>query len=107
MKDYFEEHKTYFAHFTNIAAVREWQGFAEDLTRGETDIFEYWMTLSMRESFENAERTLSEEQWEEVRKADQLVRQHLVNVLRNLERLDQYEDLGSPRPSEYWWWHLT
>ncbi|MDI6802552.1 MAG: hypothetical protein QME58_01745 [Bacteroidota bacterium] len=97
---------TYYAGLNDNNAVHEWELFAGQLKKDKLEWYEYWQTLDMRESFENGERTLTEKQWEIVKKTDEIVRAKLLNVLIEFERVQEYRDLGEQRPKKYWWWHL-
>ncbi len=103
---YFDEHKTYFAHFTNIQAIAEWEDFATELSKGQLELYDYWQTLDMRESFENGEREISTKERAQISKADELVRKFLLPTILKHERITEYNALGTPRPKIYWWWHL-
>lgn len=104
--NYFDKHKTYFMHLTNERAIEEWKTFAHQLKRGMLEWYDYWQTLSLRESFDNDERTLTQQQREEVEQSDTLVLEHLYHALVKHNRFEEYRNLGQKRPKEFWWWHV-
>lgn len=97
---------TFFSKHTNEWAVAEWEAFAEKLQRGILEWYDYWQDLSMRESFDNGERKLSDELRSRVEKADAIVRQQLILVLKQEQRLNEYRNIARDIPKKYWWWHL-
>jgi len=97
---------TFFSKQSTEWAVEEWKTFAELLQRDHLEQYEYWQDLSMRESFENGERELTPEMIDIVKKADEIVRQKLVLVLKKYNRFDEYRDIAQHIPKKYWWWHL-
>ncbi|HOV99800.1 MAG: hypothetical protein KBG83_07620 [Bacteroidetes bacterium] len=97
---------TFFSKNTTDWAVSEWETFAEDLQEGILDQYEYWQDLSMRESFDNGERTLTPELRDRVNAADEIVRNKLIPMLKKYKRLNEYQNNGKKIPQQLWWWHL-
>lgn len=96
----------YMNHYTIGEALNEYEMLTEQVRNGQLETYDYWKTLSLREGFENGRWNLSDDERARLDELDATLRKHIINTLTKHRRLEEYHDLGTPRPAAYWWWHM-